>query len=85
MHYEIILYERIYKKIKEHHPELEPIAAKALGAVKEYDSWLKENKSKMTAQAGVGKDNYNWWMKNVQLVPYTWDELYDIIMIIFDG
>ena len=22
----------------------------------------------MTAQAGVGKDNYNWWMKNVQLV-----------------
>ena len=80
LHYEIILYERIYKKIKEHHPELESIAAKALEAVKEYDSWLKENKSKMTAQAGVGKDNYNWWMKNVQLVPYTWDELYDIIM-----
>ena len=80
LHYEIILYERIYKKIKEHHPELESIAAKALEAVKEYDSWLKENKSKMTAQAGVGKDNYNWWMKNVQLVPYTWDELFDIIM-----
>ena len=80
LHYEIILYERIYKKIKEHHPELESIAAKALEAVKEYDSWLKENKSKMTAQAGVGKDNYNWWMKNVQLIPYTWDELYDIIM-----
>ena len=52
----------------------------ALEAVKEYDIWLKENKSKMTAPAGVGKDNYNWWMKNVQLVPYTWDELYDIIM-----
>ena len=80
LHYEIILYERIYKKIKEHHPELESIAAKALEAVKEYGSWLKENKSKMTAQAGVGKDNYNWWMKNVQLIPYTWDELYDIIM-----
>jgi len=34
----------------------------------------------MKAQAGVGKENYNWWMKNVQLIPYTWDQLYDIIM-----
>ena len=78
--YEIMLYERIYKEIKQYHPDLESIAAKALGAVKQYDTWLKKNKSKMTAPAGVGKDNYNWWMKNVQLIPYTWDELYDIIM-----
>ena len=78
--YEIMLYERIYKEIKKYHPDLASIAAQALEAVKEYDIWLKENKSKMTDPAGVGKDNYNWWMKNVQLVPYTWDELFDIIM-----
>ena len=78
--YEIMLYERIYKEIKKYHPDLASIAAQAVEAVKEYDIWLKENKSKMKDPAGVGKDNYNWWMKNVQLVPYTWDELYDIIM-----
>ena len=41
--------------------------------------WAKQE-SRMIAPAGVGKENYNWWMKNVQLVPYTWDELYGIIM-----
>jgi hypothetical protein len=28
----------------------------------------------MTAPSGVGIENYNWYMKNVQLVPYTWEE-----------
>src|SRR5262249_23110087 len=24
--------------------------------------------------SGIGIDNYNWYLKNVQLVPYTWSE-----------
>src|SRR4030095_3396952 len=23
---------------------------------------------------GIGVDNYNWYLKNVQLVPYTWQD-----------
>ena len=38
----------------------------------------------MTASAGVGKENYNWWMKNVQLFPYTWDELMEIARLDYD-
>ena len=83
LHYmdaEITFHRRLRDAIAEHHPELLQDAQQALAAVIEYGEWLKDNQSTMTAQAGVGKENYNWWMKNVQLVPYTWDELYGIIM-----
>ena len=78
--YEIELYERIKEMCKKHHQELFLPAKNALSAVVEYGAWLEKNKVNMVLPAGVGKENYNWWMKNVQLVPYSWEELYDIIM-----
>ncbi|MBA66200.1 MAG: hypothetical protein CMG55_10415 [Candidatus Marinimicrobia bacterium] len=80
MPFEIELYKRIKNMCSDYHPELLQDAKNALDAVVEYGRWLESNKENMVAPAGVGKNNYNWWMKNVQLVPYTWDELYDIIM-----
>ncbi len=61
-------------QLAEHHPNLVPDAEKAIVALEGFHDWLEENKSKMTAPIGIGKDNYNWWLKNVQLIPYTWDE-----------
>jgi len=29
----------------------------------------------MTAPSGIGVNNYNWYMKNVHLVPYTWGSI----------
>jgi len=63
----------------EYHPELTRYVEQAKTATEDYRGWLIANKSKMTAQAGVGKENYNWWMKNVHLIPYTWDELQTMI------
>mgnify|MGYP000358475298 CR=1 FL=1 len=80
MPFEIELYKRIKNMCSEYHPELLQDASNALDAVVDYGHWLELNKKNMVLSAGVGKENYNWWMKNVQLVPYTWDELYDIIM-----
>ena len=62
-----------------HLPELLPSLEQAKTATEDYRDWLIANKSKMTAQAGVGKENYNWWMKNVHLIPYTWGELHAMI------
>jgi len=62
-----------------HHPELVPYVEQAKAATEKYRDWLVANKSKMTAPAGVGKENYNWWMKNVHLIPYTWDELHTML------
>ncbi len=83
LHYmdaEIGYHQRLRDAVAEHHPPLLEDADSALASVIDYGEWLKENESRMIAPAGVGKENYNWWMKNVQLVPYTWDELYGIIM-----
>lgn len=60
--------------LKKHHPNLVSDAEQAQNAVEDYINWLKTNKQKMTKPVGVGKENYNWWLKNVWLFPYTWDE-----------
>jgi len=38
----------------------------------------------MTAPAGIGKDNYSWWMRNVQLSPWGWEESNGIIQREYD-
>ncbi len=83
LHYmpaEIEYHQRLRDGISEHHPELLAAADAALAAVVGYGEWLEANRHELTAPAGVGKENYDWWMKNVQLIPYTWDELHDIIV-----
>ncbi len=76
---DIGIYKNIVNGVTQHHPEFVPDAERAVAAIEEYDTWLEENLSSMTEPAGLGKENYNWWMKNVQLVPYTWDELMTIM------
>lgn len=83
LHYldeEKAVFQRLTTLLSEHHPELVEDARRAEAAVADYGQWLQENRPKMTAPAGVGKENYNWWLKNVHLIPYTWDECLDIVM-----
>jgi uncharacterized protein (DUF885 family) len=37
-------------------------------------SWLEAETPKKTGPSGIGKDNYNWYMQKVHLVPYDWDQ-----------
>lgn len=76
---EISFMSDLTAQLAEHHPDLVPDTEQALAAVEDFRDWLEENKDKMTAPAGIGKENYNWWLKNVQLIPYTWDECLTII------
>ena len=52
------------------------LAAKSNG---ELLAWLKEHRPSMIATAGIGRENYNWLLKNVYLFPYTWEELRTIV------
>jgi hypothetical protein len=36
--------------------------------------WLDSQAATKTGQSGVGIDNYDWYLKNVQLSPYTWQD-----------
>ncbi len=44
-----------------------------------YAVWIEANKPHMTARAGVGKDNYDWLLRNVYLFPYTWEQVRTIV------
>jgi hypothetical protein len=66
-------------KLAEHHPSLSSDAKEAQVAVKQYRDWLQQNKEKMKSPSGVGIENYNWWLKNVWLFPYTWEECRGIL------
>src|SRR5256886_8408390 len=37
-------------------------------------SWIESEAPKKTGPSGVGKDNYNWYLQKVHLVPYDWDQ-----------
>ncbi len=67
-------YERLASRLAEHHPDMVLLCEQAEEAVRNYGKWLEANKSRMTAPAGIGVENYNWYMKNVHLFPYTWEE-----------
>lgn len=72
-------YHKLANWLAEFHPELAADATRTQKAVEEYGLWVEENIDRMTAIAGVGKENYNWWLKNVHLFPYTWEDCLDIV------
>jgi len=74
------LYDEIASRVSEHHPELIEDIKRAKSAVEDYRKWLEENKDKWTAPAGVGKENYNWLLKNVYLMPLTWEKCKDAVL-----
>ena len=57
---------------------------KAIIATIDFREWLFEKKNNMKGKVGIGKKNYNWWMKNVHLIPYSWDEIYTMISCEYD-
>jgi hypothetical protein len=52
-------------------PELLPEIRKARAAAVEFQVWLKAGRPAMTAKAGVGKARFDWYLKNVKLLPTT--------------
>jgi hypothetical protein len=74
-------YAGLAEWLKDYHPELVEDALKAKTAVDDYGQWLQDNREKMTAPSGVGKENYTWWLKNVHLFPYTWEECRDFVQL----
>jgi hypothetical protein len=46
----------------------------AIAATDRFAEWLEDELPSRTGISGVGKDNYTWYLNNVHLVPYTWQE-----------
>jgi len=59
--------------------KLDEAISGARKATDEFAAWLENEAHSKTGPSGVGADNYTWYMHNVHLVPYTWDD--QVLMI----
>ena len=68
-------YADMLGRVEKQQPALKPDVLAAKAAAEDLLKWLNDNRSKMTGKAGVGRDNFNWYMKQVKLMPYTADDV----------
>ena len=52
---------------------------RARAATDEFAAWLEKETTSKSGPSGVGVENYDWYLKNVMLVPHTWRDLVTIM------
>ena len=55
-------------------PEVAADARRAREATDAFRVWLESQAESKTGPSGVGIENYDWHLRNVQLVPITWEQ-----------
>jgi len=60
-------------------PRLRTAVHNARVATAQFADWVRSEAPKRTGQSGVGKDNYNWYLKHVLLSPYDYDQQVTIL------
>jgi hypothetical protein len=68
-------YDDLLGRARDRQPELVRQIETARAAVASFRDWLIENRSDMTANAGVGKEAFDWYLKHVKLMPYSSDDI----------
>ena len=48
---------------------------RARSATDEFAAWLESQSASKTGPSGVGVENYDWYLRNVMLLPYSWRDL----------
>ncbi|MCZ6821131.1 MAG: DUF885 family protein, partial [Calditrichaeota bacterium] len=56
------------------HPDLAMAVREARDASNKFAAWLDEHAPTKMARSGVGKNNYTWNLRNVHLLPYSWED-----------
>jgi hypothetical protein len=54
--------------------ELRDAIADAQRATGEFVAWLEQQAPSKTGPSGIGKENYDWSLRHVHLVPMTWEQ-----------
>ncbi len=53
---------------------LQNLIHQSMASTQKFVKWLEAESNKKTGPSGIGKENYNWYSKNVHLVPMTWED-----------
>ena len=66
--------ERLASLVADAAGNLKADVQRAKDATDAFAAWLDARASSKKGPSGVGVDNYDWYLKNVQLIPYTWQD-----------
>ena len=68
-------YDDLLGRAHEQQPELVGAIEEAKRSVVAFHAWLVGERPSMTAPAGVGKERFDWYLRNVKLMPYDSDQI----------
>lgn len=71
-------YGDLLSRTQKQQPALAPDVQTAAAAIRDYRDWLMANRSRLNHTSAIGLTDYNWFVKNVRLMPYTADDLQQI-------
>jgi hypothetical protein len=59
--------------------DLKQATSAAHRATVDFVSWLEQQAPSKNGPSGIGKENYTWSLRNVHLVPLSWEEEVDLM------
>jgi hypothetical protein len=71
--------DRLGERLKPQHPDLIPLIAEAKKAVEDFQEWLMNQTGLPKTPSGIGVAQYDWTMKNIHYVPYTWAQQLELV------
>ncbi len=71
---QVTMLDELAKKITNNSATLKNTITAAKNASLELITWLEKKLPLKNGPSGIGKESYNWHLKNVLLVPLTWDD-----------
>ena len=66
--------EALAEREQDSHPDLASAALDARNASEDFADWIAERSDTKKGISGVGKENYTWNLRNVHLLPYSWED-----------
>lgn len=72
---EVNVFARLAEDARTRNPGLVAPALRARDAAAAFLAWLEGIEASLPAHAGVGRENYDWYLRHVLLLPYTSREI----------
>jgi hypothetical protein len=69
------VYDQLARDLARSNPRLQREALRARDATSKFLAWLEATQAQLPAHGGIGREEYDWYLKHVLLFPYTWEEM----------
>ena len=71
---QLMMLDELEKKTTNNRTALKNAIADAKAATLKLTAWLEKERPKKNGASGIGKANYTWHLRNVMMIPFSWDE-----------